>query len=74
MGLTTTDIVKRDAKPCDCGKTPVWAKLRGGTVVLACPTIDCKLYLAVKGHTISDAVAIWNEEVEKYAQRTGKRH
>lgn len=74
MGTTPTDIIKRDAKPCACGKTPVWAKLRGGTVVLACPTIDCKLYLAVKGHTISDAVKTWNEEVDRYGKRTGKGH
>lgn len=69
MALTVSEIVQRDAKPCACGRVPVWAKMRGGTVVLACPTYDCKLYLAVKGHTISDAVKTWNQEVEKHDRK-----
>ena len=74
MGLTTSDIVNRRALCCACGKIPVWAKIKGGTIVLACPTIGCDLYLAVKGHTVSDAIETWNKEVEQYDQRAGKRH
>lgn len=74
MGLTTDEIVKRRARPCDCGKTPVWAKIRGGTIVLACPNLHCDLYLAVRRHTISDAIETWNEEVQRYGQRAGKGH
>ena len=74
MGLTVDDIIKRNAMTCACRKKPVWAKLRGGTVVLACPTISCELYLSVKGHTVSGAVETWNEEVQRYEQRAGKRH
>lgn len=73
MGKTTSEIVQGRVRPCACGRTPVWAKIKGGTIVLACPTIACKLYLAVKGHTLSDAIEAWNKEVEQYGQRAGKR-
>ena len=74
MGLTTSDIVKRRARLCACGKIPVYAKIKGGTIVLACPTVHCDLYLAVKGRTISDAVETWNKEVDLHEQRVGKGH
>lgn len=74
MGLTTNDIVRRRANLCACGKTPIWARLRGGTVVLVCPTFGCDLYLAVKGNTVSNAIENWNKEVDRYDQRVGKRH
>lgn len=66
MGLTRSEIVKKRASVCSCGKLPVWATLTGGTVVLACPDLHCDLYLAVKGHSISEAVETWNQEVEKH--------
>lgn len=73
MGKTTSEIVQGRARPCACGKTPVWAKIKGGPIVLACPTIGCDLYLAVKGRTISGAVETWNKEVQIYDD-SRKRH
>lgn len=58
-----------NAEPCACGRMPVWAKIRGGQFVLACPTLSCKLYLAVKGPTLPDAIETWNREVNQYAKR-----
>lgn len=74
MGKTTDEIVQGRAKACACGRMPVWARVKGGAVILACPTISCKLYLAVRRHTLSDAIEAWNKEVDLHEQRAGERH
>lgn len=69
MGKTTEEIVQEQAKACVCGKTPVWVKARGGAAILACPTINCELYLAVRGPTFKNALEAWNREVDQYGKR-----
>lgn len=66
MGLTRDDIVKRRARACTCRRTPVWAILRGGAVLLACPTPSCELGIVAKGHSFTGAVEAWNKEVAKH--------
>lgn len=66
MGTTTDEIVKRDARVCVCGRPPVWSRLRGGDVVLACKNLKCRVFPAVKGPCVYDAVQNWNQEVAKH--------
>lgn len=69
MGNLVDECLQDYTKPCDCGRRPVWAKIRGGQFVLACPTPSCKLYLAVKGRTLPDTIETWNKEVAIHAKR-----
>lgn len=73
MGTSTDEMVKRDARVCVCGKPPVWAKLRGGDVVLACKNLKCKRWPAVRASCVYDAIQNWNQEVANY-DAIRKRH
>lgn len=72
MRITKDEIIKRDAWVCACGKFPVWVKIRGG-IILACPNITCRLYLAVKGSCLTDAIQNWNQGVANH-DAVRKRH
>lgn len=70
--ITKGEIIKRDARVCACGKHPAWAKIRGG-IIRACPDITCRLYLAVKGRCLTDAIKNWNQGVADH-DTVRKRH
>ena len=71
--ITTDEMVKRDARVCVCGRAPAWGKLRGGGVILACMNIECRLFPAIKGPCVGDAIQNWNEEVQRH-DAVRKRH
>ena len=72
VGLTTDQIVNRDARVCVCGQPPSWSRTRGG-VVLACMNPECELFPAIKGPSVVDAIQYWNEAVTDRG-KVRKRH
>lgn len=66
VGITTDEIVKRDARVCVCGQPPQWGKLRGGGVIIACMNARCRVFPAVKGPCVYDAIQNWNKEVANH--------